>query len=190
MSSKYDKFMKKMSIPNNNREVFFLSLILIFAIFCRLLPFAAITLIFVGLILFVIGYDFYAYTNKNAKQENKHEKTTEFSWGFVKQEADSLDLNTAVKYLGSKDFAFYKNYLLINRNKIIVLIFFLGDLIVAFKNLDMFFSGIYIALSIFTKFVFLGYIFLRQSYAKVLVGDRDTEENILDIFYHRVKLIK
>ncbi len=186
MSSKYDNFMKRLSLPNRNREIFFLSLLLLFAVTTRLIPFAFITIVSVGIVLLIIGLDFYFYANKKAKDENKNEKTTEFSWGFVKEKQEMLDLGSLMKYLTTKDFSFYKSYLMLNINKITVTAFLFGDLIVAFKNLELYYAGIYIALSLFTKFVFVGYLLMRQSYAKVLVGDRDTEENILDIFYSQM----
>jgi hypothetical protein len=89
-------------------------------------------------------------------------------------------------YLYGKDFSFYRNYLNINLEKIVILLFIFGDLVVAFKNLDVKSAGVYIAMSLFTKFVFIGYIFIGQTYKKVLVGANDTEENILEIFYSQI----
>lgn len=183
MSSRYDKYMKRLNIPNHNREAFALSLLLLFSIFSRVIPFFLITILFVMCFLALLAVDFYFYVNKSAKDENKNEKTIEFSWGFVKERTELMDMDTIIKYLKNKDFSFYKTYLNLNINKGTVLLFFLGDILVAFKNLDLAHAGIYIAMSLFTKFVFLGYLFMRQSYAKVLIGEKNTEENTLDIFY-------
>lgn len=186
MSSRYDKYMKRLNIPNHNREVFALSLLLIFAILTRALPFEAITVLTVFCFLFLLSLDFYFYANKSAKDENKHEKTVEFSWGFIKEKKELIDLATLVKYLKNKDFSFYKVYLKLNITKGIILLFLFGDILAAFKNLNLFYSGIYIAMSIFTKFVFLAYLFMRQSYVKFLIGEKNTEENILNIFYSQI----
>jgi hypothetical protein len=186
MSSKYDSYMKRFSIPNNNKEGFFLSILIIFSILTRVLPFTIITILSIAVFAAIVGIDFYFFINKKAKDENKNEKTTEFSWGFVKEKKDLMDFQSVLKYLKHKEFAFYKEYLLLNINKIIILTFVFGDLFVAFKNLDFFNSGIYIAMSIFSKFVFLGYIFMRQSYAKLAAIDKVTEENVLDVFYTQI----
>jgi hypothetical protein len=139
------------------------------------------------LVVIIVGtLDFYIYVNKSAKDENKNMKTTEFTWGFVKEKKDMMDFYTLTNYLYTKDFSFYKNYLIINLEKTILLLFIFGDLLVAFKNLDMRNAGIYIAMSLFTKFVFLGYLFLRQTYKKILVGNNKTEDNLLEIFYSQI----
>lgn len=193
MSSRVNDLLKvilnnfeKLNIENRNKETLILSGVVGFALFSRIIPFSFVTLITLVFVILVIATDFYFYTNRTSREENKNEKVLEYSWGYVKEKTSHLDINTLVKYLSSKDFAFYKNYFTINHNKIILLLFVFGDIIVAFKNLDFFNSGIYIAMSIFTKFVFLGYIFMRDTYNKILVGENNSEENILDIFYSQI----
>ena len=80
----------------------------IFAISCRILPFTLITKLFLIAILLVVGFDFYIYTNKKAKQEDKLVNVTEFSWGFVKEKTEVMDFSTFIKYISNKDFSFYK----------------------------------------------------------------------------------
>lgn len=181
-----EKYIKKFNIQNNNKEIFFLTAALCFAILCRILPFILITVISLLLLFFVIVFDFYNYIIKNAKIENKQTKIIEFSWGFVKEKTQFWDLSATFQYLFGKDFNFYKTYFFLNLDKVIMFAFVFGDLIVAFKNLSFFDTGIYIALSIFTKFVFLGYVYLSQIYSKIPPNQEDTQENILDVFYSQM----
>jgi hypothetical protein len=182
----FDMSSKFVSIPQKNREIFFLFILICFSLFVRIVPLALITIIALFIFLGITALDFYIYVNKAAKDQNKNIKTTEFSWGFVKEKRDMMDISTLSAYLYGKDFSFYRNYLNINLEKIVILLFIFGDLVVAFKNLDVKSAGVYIAMSLFTKFVFIGYIFIGQTYKKVLVGANDTEENILEIFYSQI----
>ena len=79
----------------------------------------------------------------------------------------------------NKDLDFYKKYLYINLDIIIVSFFILGDLVVAFKNLSFNDSGIYFALSIFCKFVFIAFFFMKNIY------DKEKFDNLNeDLIYH------
>jgi hypothetical protein len=180
------KIFENLDMNNRNKEMIVFSFIIGFSVFCRVCPFSLITIIALAIALLFVLMDFYVYVNKKAKEENKNEKTIEYSWGFIREKTNLLDFHSLVKYLTHKDFSFYKEYIEINQNRIIVLLFIFGDLIVAFKNLSMYYAGAYIALSIFTKFVFLGYIFMRETFLKILVDNKKTEENILDIFYTQI----
>jgi hypothetical protein len=197
--SSYLKIIKdmwdKLSIPKNNYEVAILSLILVFAIFVRTVPFSMITIVTILIFVSLISLDFYLYVNKRAHDENKNIVTTNFSWGFVKEKTEMITFKTLVNYLSNKDFGFYKNYLMLNLQKIIFGIFLFGDLVIAFKNLDMKNAGIYIAMSIFCKFVFIAYIFMRQTYLKSVANNEKTndeninEDTILEIFYTQINTL-
>lgn len=186
MSSKFDSVFNKLRIPNNNLEAFFLALLVGFALLVRVVPFELITIFTLLFFLGIFALDFFMYTNKLAKEENKNIKTTEFSWGFVKEKKEIMDINTFLEYLSNKDFSYYKSYILINIDKLIILLFVFSDILVAFKNLDMRNSGIYIAMSLFTKFVFIGYVLMKQTFDKTLISEKTTEENILEIFYTQI----
>jgi hypothetical protein len=82
--------------------------------------------------------------------------------------------------LKEKDLDFYKGYFHSYSNSIILFTFIFADFIIGFKNLSFFDSGIYFAMSIFTKFTFLGFYILKGNFDKLKIK---TEENILDIFY-------
>lgn len=186
MSSKINDFFSNISLPHKNKEIFFLSLLVIFSITVRVTSFSLVTITAITFFLLVVFYDFFFYVNNYATTENKNIKTTEFSWGFIKEKREVMDFFTFINYLYNKEIIFYKKYIYSRLDKIIISLFIFGDIIVAFKNLDMKFSGIYIAMSIFTKFVFLGYIFMKQTYKKVLIAERDTEDNVLNIFYTQI----
>lgn len=189
MSSKFAELMSKITIPHKNKEVFYLSLLIVFSFFVRIVNFSFVTIVALAIFFGIIAIDFYIYANKTAKDENKNVKTTEFSWGFIKEEKDMMDIFSLANYLYNKELVFYRNYLYYNLQKVILFVFVFGDLVVAYKNLDIKHAGIYIALSIFTKFVFLGYIFMSQTYNKVLVGENNTEDNVLNIFYSQINTI-
>lgn len=186
MSSNYDNYIKRIKIPANNKEVFFLSLILLFSVFARLIPINAITVLVIIIFVILVSLDFYYYLNRAAKLENRDTKVLEFSWGFVKDDTRFMRLPTLISYLKQKELSFYKDYIYFNFHKLIIILFVFGDFLIVFKNLSFFNSGLYIMMSIFTKFVFLGYIFMKQTYEKILVGRKNTEENLLDIFYSQI----
>jgi hypothetical protein len=180
----------KLSIPKSNYEVAVLSLILLFAIFVRTVPFSLITVVTILTFVSLISLDFYFYVNKRAHDENKNIVTTNFSWGFVKEKTEMITFKTLVNYLSNKDFSFYKNYVMLNLQKIIFGIFLFGDIVIAFKNLDMRNAGIYIAMSIFCKFVFIAYVFMRQTYVKSVAStDKTNEDTILEIFYTQINTL-
>jgi O-antigen/teichoic acid export membrane protein len=58
-----------------------------------------------------------------------------------------------------------------------------GDFIVSFKNLSLSESGVYFALSLFCKFIFISYIYINRSIVAVSDKDENKEEKVLDIFY-------
>lgn len=187
MSSYIGNLMQMTSIQKRNREYIFLATVVLFALACRVLSFEAITLITLILLGIFLSYDFYGYVNHEAKTENKTENILEFSWGYVKEKKDNLDVASFFKYLAKKDFVFYRIYTYRRADVFILGLFIFGDLVVAFKNLDFYYSGIYIALSVFTKFVYFGYILLNENFDKLLHTKDELaekkEERILNIFY-------
>lgn len=172
--------LKSFQPKKNDREIFILSVVILFSILCRLLTFPYITALVMAVFTFLISFNFYSFVNKIAKSENKSHNTQEFSWGFVREKTENLNLQNLFKYLSTKDLDFYKKYLFSNSNFIILFLFIFTDFIIAFKNLSFFDTGIYFAMSIFTKFTFLGYIIMNDMFNKL--KDK-SEENILDVFY-------
>lgn len=170
-------------INKQEKEILYLAAILSFCILARILPFELISIILTLLLFVFIFSDFYLYVNTLAKKENKNENTIVFSWGYVKEKVESMDLNNFFSYLASKDVSFYKTYFMKNLHSIIIYTFVFGDLVVALKNLSFYDSGIYFSISIFCKFVFLGFLYLRNSYLKIREEGENREKIILDIFY-------
>jgi hypothetical protein len=69
---------------------------------------------------------------------------------------------------------------------LVLLTFLFGDLVVAFKNLSVEISGVYFAMSLFTKFVFIAYLFVSRATTEInrLELSKDRKEIlILDNFY-------
>lgn len=171
----------------SNKEVVFVCCLIGFPVLARITPLYFVTLLFVICFLIYIINHFYIYVNQVAESENKNVNIAEYSWGFVKNEtSDGLDLKNLTNYLKTKKIDFYRQYLCVNKNNIIFIAFLLGDLLVAFKNLSFDVSGAYFTLSLFTKFVFLAYIYTNKENQQIIqeqisVGEK--EYKILDNFY-------
>jgi hypothetical protein len=169
-----------------NQEVIFLFSIVTFPILTRVLPLWFISSFFVIAFLLYLTNHFYFYVNNIAKSENKSVNLQEYSWGFVREEGANLDSKNFLNYLKSKKWEFYRAYLSSNKNIIILMSFLFGDLVVAFKNLSLEVTGAYFAMSIFTKFVFLAYIYINRKTVELSTGPLSVEEKefaILDNFY-------
>lgn len=170
----------------SNQEVIFLFSIITFPILTRILPLWFISSFFViSFLLYIINH-FYFYVNDSAKKENKSVNIQEYSWGFVREEGATLDSKNFLNYLKSQKWEFYRAYLSSNKNTIILLSFLFGDLVVAFKNLSLEVTGAYFAISIFTKFVFLAYLFVNRKTLEIKNSNISPEEKefaILDNFY-------
>lgn len=160
--------------------------IIFYAIVCRVLPKEVISVAVVtGLLLLLSGH-FYLYVNRLAKSENQADSKVEYSWGYIKEKTVMLDLNMFFSFLKNKDYGFYKQYLRLNFDKFTIALFFLADIVIAFKNLDLYNSGAYFALSFATKFVFVAYVYVENFYKLVDVSDNDRDRKILDIFYRQI----
>ncbi len=192
MSSKLSKILSYVGVSkNNDKEVAFLLILVLFSLFIRVIPFSLITILFLVLFLGFLSMHFYYYVNKSAEEEHKNNKVTEFSWGFVKENRKLMDMFSFWNYIYSKDVNFLKKYIYSNIDKVVFLVFISADIIVAFKNLDTENAGIYIAMSIFTKFVFAAYLYMRQVYGKSLskTGENNAEDEVLNIFYTQINVI-
>ncbi len=194
MSSKLSKMLNYTGFSKDNKELFFLAVLVIFSMFVRIVPFSLITILFLLVFLGILSIHFYYYVNKSAREESKNNKVTEFSWGFVKEKTDLMDMFSFVNYLYNKELVFFKKYILINIDKAVFLLFFFADILVAFKNLDTQSAGIYIAMSIFTKFIFVAYFYMKQVYVKTLnkkdkIEESFEEDRVLNIFYTQINII-
>jgi len=170
----------------SNQEVIFLFSVITFPILTRLLPLWFISSFFVIAFLVYLMNHFYFYVNNIARTENKSVNIQEYSWGFVREEGAGLDSKNFFNYLKSQKWEFYRTYLSVNKNVIILMSFLFGDLIVAFKNLSLEVTGAYFAMSIFTKFIFLVYIFINRKTLEIKNSTTSSEEKefaILDNFY-------
>lgn len=189
MSSKLSKILNYSGFSKDNKELFFLVVLVVFSMFVRIVPFSLITILFVLGFLAIASIHFYYYVNNSAKEENKKSKVTEFSWGFVKEKRELMDMFSFVNYLYNKELNFFKKYIYSNIDKVTFLLFFFADILVAFKNLDTQSAGIYIAMSIFTKFVFVAYFYMKQVYIKTLKEGEAREDSILNVFYTQINVI-
>lgn len=194
MSSRVIDLMNKLKSLNKHRNItsdrkiaIFLVLIIGYSIFCRIIPPEVISIFVVMFFLAFVFFEFYLYVMAHAKIENKNHNTVEYSWGHVKQKTDTYDAKRFFEYIHAQDFNFYKTFLQMHTDKIILFSFIFIDLIIAFKNLSFFYSGTYFALSLFTKFVFVAYLQLEKIYNRIdhikLPENENKDDVILDIFY-------
>lgn len=170
----------------SNQEVILFFCLIVFPILTRLLPLWLISVFFVAAFTLYISNHFYNYVNKIAATENKKINLQEYSWGFVKETDAGLNFPNLINYLKNKKWDFYKTFLSENKNLFLLISFLFGDLVVAFKNLSLEVSGVYFAMSLFTKFVFIAYLFVVRANSHIKEISLTKEQNeylILDNFY-------
>lgn len=176
----------QVKLLKQNKELIFVVTLISFPILMRILPQTLIALFFTLVFLFFIFAHFYKYCSEIFLKENDNTATLEYSWGFVKENVEALDMQNFVKFLKTTDINFFKKYFSLNRTFFMLTLFMTGDLIVAFKNLSLSESGVYFALSFFTKFVFLAYIYIDKTYINILkenLSETARQTKVLDIFY-------
>lgn len=169
-----------------NKELIFIAVIIGFPILIRVLPVILLTTIVIIAFFFLVFLHFYKYSNKLILLETENTKTSEYSWGFVKENIKYTDIVLLFNSLKGKGFSYYKDYFLANKFFYTLLLFISADLIIAFKNLSFFESGIYFMLSLFTKFIFLAYIYIERVYSNIVnekINQEAKEIKILDAFY-------
>jgi len=183
---KVNSYRNIVNIHSEKKFIFLLAAIIFYSILCRLIPATLISMLVVLSFVAYVAVEFYIYVNHNAKLENKHSNTIEYSWGHVKEKTSMLDLQKFFQYILTKDLSFYKKFVIHHKENVILFIFTFGDMLVAFKNLSFFYSGSYFALSIFVKFVFVGYFHLYKIYESAHITRDNAEEKVLDIFYSQI----
>ncbi len=164
------------------KEYLFLTLVVAFSLFVRIVPFQLITIITVLVFLSLVAYHFYTYTSEIISNSLKSQILVTYSWGTINLPNGYLEVKKVLIYLKNKDLNFYKTYILQYSKYIIFGLFILCDLLVVFKNLNLKNAGVYIAMSVFTKFVFLVAFYLEKVYEKTFSNTSITEEELIETF--------
>ncbi len=166
-----------------NIHIYFLAFVLLYSLVLRFIDprIVAVFLIVGGLYLF--AYDFYHFflvKFQQFKVHTKNKEQLEYSWGYVnKQKSFFTEIIFMLRFIFELDFVDYKNYLKSKSLALIFIIFVGGDLIFAFKNLDLYSFGVYISMSVFCKLVFIGYYYFQQKLKNV---DLENKDMIFEIF--------
>ncbi len=182
----FDYLSKGIHLENNRKITAVLVVLVAYGIFCRIVPLSVLAVLFVLTFAAALGYLFYDFVLFNYKVENNNQSATAYSWGYVRETTKYLDLNTFVAYVRKKDFNFLKEFANSNKQIFILYTFVFADFIIAFKNLDLFNSGAYFAMALVSKFVFLGYLYMKKNFDAVALDVKERLEAILDIFYTHI----
>jgi hypothetical protein len=165
-----------------SREYLLLFSLIAFSILVRLFSLGSITILTLLIFFAFVGYHFYIYVSKAISEETKTKFTVEYTWGGITKPTDYFSFETIKNFLLRRDFEFYKQYISNNIQYIIFGSFIFIDILIAFKNLNLKNTGAYIALSLFTKFVFFAVYYLDKYFKKNESEVKLEEERILEIF--------
>lgn len=186
---KFEHRLKNLDLKEFKRDLhFYVGIFLItFCLFVRIVPPFFIGLLSILILVSIVAFDFFYYFNKKFIDSNLNElNQTEYSWGIVRHDHfKKEDLKKFFEYLRGLDYAEYKSYFKRLLPHFVFIMFIFGDIIVALKNLNIENFGIYVAFSVLTKFIFIGYYYFSLEIKKLEIFQ---EENLLDIFYSFINL--
>jgi len=169
-----------------SREYLLLFSLVAFSLFVRIIPLSLITILTLTVFTFFVGYHFYLYVNKAMYNKSKEYFLVEYTWGSFAKNANYFDIYKIKNFLLKQDFVFIREYINVNIYYIIFGLFIFLDLLIAFKNLNLKNTGAYIALSLFTKFVFFAVYYLDKYFKKNEAQSPLDEEKVLDIFHTQI----
>lgn len=169
-----------------NIHVYFLAFILLYSILLRFIDPKLIAVVFTLVVFYVCLQDFYDYFAEKFeifKRQNSGENEFKYTWGYVNQKKDLFSkIKGTLKFLFILELSEYKNYLKARIPQILFIMFVAGDIVFAFKNLDLYHFGAYISMSFFCKLIFIGYFYYQQKIKSVDASEVENKEVIFEIF--------
>jgi hypothetical protein len=170
-------------LTGKKTEVFFLLLIVLFSVSARIFSFGVITIIFLSSLVMILLLDLYDFVNDTAKKTAKNENIQEFSWGFVREKTDYVNLTAFLSLIKKQNSNILQNYVESRLLFLLTGMFIFGDFIVAFKNLSFSDSGIYMMFSFFSKVLFIFFFSLKRELQLLPESSLSQKENLIDIYY-------